>query len=458
MQTWAADEMAEVQLKDQRHKRRLIQMIHRLTDRPAASLPAACETWSETKAAYRFLSSERIEAQAILQGHQAKTIQRLQGEEWVLVAQDTTELNYTSHKKAEGLGGLRHSGEQGLYVHSGLAISLSGLPLGLVYQETWARQIQAERTKTERHAAATEAKESQRWIRTLQVCQKSIPAEKTVVLVADREADMYDLFAAERRANCHLLIRAVQNRRVDHPATYMQAAVRSQPGAGQIEVEVGRQGGRPPRRATLEIRYLSLAISPPHRGQYRVKAQPIPIQVILAEEVAPPEDESAILWWLITTLPIRNLTDAQRCIRWYSFRWLIERYHFVLKSGCRIERLQLENVDRFERAIAVYSLVAWRLLWLTYQARLSGQQSCEVVLQPHEWQALDCTIHHTAQPAHDPPDLQTAILWIARLGGFLARKGDGEPGVQTIWTGLRRLTDIAATWHLLRPTLPATYG
>jgi len=458
MQGWVADEMTEVKLKDQRHKQRLIRMIEQLTKRPAASIPTACETWQATKAAYRFLSSERVEAEAILQGHASKTIQRLKGEEWVLVAQDTTELNYTSHKKTEGLGGLRHKGEFGLYVHSGLAINLQGIPLGLVYQETWARVLQPERTRYARQSTVTADKESQRWIRTLQQCEKMIPHEKTVVLIADREADMYDLFATERRSNVYLLIRAVQNRRVMHPAMYLQEAVRSQPVSGQIEVEVGRQGERPPRKAILDIHYLSLAIRPPYRGVHRMTAQPIPVQVILAEETNPSEGENALRWWLITTLPVLTLADAQGCIRWYSFRWLIERYHFVLKSGCRIERLQLEHADRLERAIAVYSIVAWRLLWLTYQARISGDQSCQVALQSHEWQALYCTIHKTTLLPDKPPSLHSAILWIARLGGFLARKGDGEPGVQTIWTGLRRLEDIATTWQLLHPFSPNTCG
>jgi len=458
MHEWAADEMGEVKLRDQRHKQRLIQMIDQFTERPAVSIPAACGTWQATKAAYRFFRSERVEAKAILEGHEAKTIQRMAGEDWVLVAQDTTELNYTSHKKTEGLGGLRLKGELGLYVHSGLAISLEGIPLGLVYQETWARVLQPERTKYERQSTATAEKESQRWIRTLQACEKAIPAEKTVVLMADREADMYDLFATERRANFHLLIRAVQNRRVIHPAEYLQGTVRSQPLVGQIEVEVGRQGERPPRKAILAIRYLSVAIRPPHRGYHRRMAQPIPVHVIFAEETNPPEGENALLWWLMTTLPVLSLADAERCIRWYSFRWLIERYHFVLKSGCRIERLQLEHTDRLERAIAVYSIVAWRLLWLTYQARKSGEQSCEVALQPHEWQALYCTVHQTPLPPDHPPSLHAAILWIARLGGFLARKGDGEPGVQTIWIGLRRLSDITATWLLFHPSPPTTCG
>ena len=122
----------------------------------------------------------------------------------------------------------------------------------------------------------------------------------------------------------------------------------------------------------------------------------------------------------------------------------------VLKSGCRIERLQLEAGQRLERAIAVYSMIAWRLLWLTYEARRTPETSCERVLERHEWESLYCTIHKTNSPPTRPPSLKQAVRWIGQLGGFMGRKGDGEPGVMVVWRGLRRLEDVASTWLLLR--------
>lgn len=169
---------------------------------------------------------------------------------------------------------------------------------------------------------------------------------------------MYDLFAAPRHPQLHLLIRAVQNRRVNHPASYLKKAVAAQKLAGQMQVEVGRQGERPARHALLKIRYLQLEIRPPYRGGYRKGAQPISLSVILAQESSAPAGEEPICWWLLTTLSITRLEEAQHCIQWYSYRWLIERYHFVLKSGCRIERLQLDRAQRLERAIATYAIVA----------------------------------------------------------------------------------------------------
>lgn len=141
-------------------------------------------------------------------------------------------------------------------------------------------------------------------------------------------------------------------------------------------------------------------------------------------------------------------------MEYYSYRWLIERYHFVLKSGCGLEKLQLETAERIHRALATYCIVAWRLLWLTYEARHNPDSPCDRVLEAHEWQSLYCTTHQTSIPPVTPPSLHDAVLWTAKLGGFLARKGDGEPGVKTIWRGLRRLHDIANTWQLLQTTHP----
>ncbi|WP_348256623.1 IS4 family transposase [Leptolyngbya sp. PL-A3] len=177
----------------------------------------------------------------------------------------------------------------------------------------------------------------------------------------------------------------------------------------------------------------------------------LPVQVILAEEEHPPDREEAIRWLLLTTVTVNDLQEAQQCLRWYSYRWLIERYHYVLKSGCHIEQLQLETADRIERALAAYAMVAWRLLWVTYLARRSPEQSYDEVFEAYEWQALYCTIHHSSLLPSTPPTLHECIRWIAQLGGFIERKGDGEPGVKTIWRGLRRPHDIAQTWQLAHP-------
>lgn len=176
----------------------------------------------------------------------------------------------------------------------------------------------------------------------------------------------------------------------------------------------------------------------------------VSVNVILVTEIDPPAGVKPIRWLLLTTLPVTNLAQAMTCIRYYTLRWLIERYHYTLKSGCQIEQLQLQTAERIKRAFATYSVVAWRLLWITYLARMEPEISCEVCLEPDEWQALACDRLGGRVPPKQPPTLGQAVLWIARLGGFLARRGDGFPGVKTIWRGLSRLADLVSMWRLLR--------
>jgi len=195
-----------------------------------------------------------------------------------------------------------------------------------------------------------------------------------------------------------------------------------------------------------------LEFQPPLTHPERERLEPVSLQVILAVEDNPPPGVEPVCWLLLTTLTISCFEDVVECLRWYSYRWLIERYHYVLKSGCRLEQLQLVSSDRIQRALATYTIVAWRLLWMTYLARYHPQTPADTVLATHEWQALYCTIHKTPTPPLSPPNLNTCVRWIAQLGSFLARKADGEPGVKTIWQGLRRLHDIAQTWLLLSPT------
>ena len=152
---------------------------------------------------------------------------------------------------------------------------------------------------------------------------------------------------------------------------------------------------------------------------------------------------------LVSDLEVNSFEQACELLRWYSFRWLIERYHYTLKSGCHIEDLQLETADRIRRSVATYAIVAWRLLWLTYEARVNPEQSCELVFESFEWQSLFCSIHNNKKRLpKKPPTLQQVIRWIAQLGGFLGRRHDGLPGVKVLWRGLTRLHDIAHSWHL----------
>jgi hypothetical protein len=291
----------------------------------------------------------------------------------------------------------------------------------------------------------------------LEACQTAVPGEVGLITIADREADIYDFLTWPRRPGVELLVRATHNRRVAHEALYLWEAIRSSPRRGQLTVELRRQEDRPERQVVLTVRYLSLSLQPPRHHRQRAQLSPVSIQVILAEEENPPAGLEPVCWLLLTTVAVNSLADAVQGVSWYCHRWLIERYHYVLKSGCRLEDLQLETAERLERALATYCVVAWRLLWLTYEARHQPDAPCELALERHEWQSLYVLIHRKRDLPQQAPPLGQVVRWIAQLGGFLGRKGDGEPGVKTIWLGLRRLNDIAATWQLLQtPPLDST--
>ncbi len=210
-----------------------------------------------------------------------------------------------------------------------------------------------------------------------------------------------------------------------------------------MKVERGRE--RPARLATLEVRFAPVVLRSPKDHKGRLKFAPIATHAIIAREARPPKGETAIEWQILTTLPVTGIADAAECLRLYSLRWRIERLHYTLKSGAHIEDLQLEDIDRMWRALAVFCVVAWRLLFVAYQARVSPSASCEVAFTRREWTALTRRFEETVPSS--PPDLQTAVRYVARLGGFLARRRDGDPGVKVLWRGLRDLAVMIRTYE-----------
>ena len=448
MSNWAESELKDVDLGDRRRNKRLIKMVSDLAAQPNASVAQASGDWAGTQGAYDFWANRRVLAKEIRLAHQKSTIERVKEHETILAIQDTSELNFSNHSSKKGMGHLDNKNSRGLKMHSVFCVSPSSVPLGLLHQQVWARDYNNIGKKHTRHKKETKEKESQRWLEGLSKTEEAIPKNVRVITVADREADIYDFLAMPRRGNSELLIRAYQNRSVktEDAVSRLKVAICKATKAGEISLELQKTDNRKPRLATLTLRTISVEIQPPltHKNYNQLKS--IRVQVIKAEEENPPASEKPVSWLLLTTLLVKDFNDIVQCLRWYSYRWLIERYHYVLKSGCRLEQLQLETADRIERALATYTIVAWRLLWLTYEARYNPDAPADTILETFEWQALYCTINKTNTLPTHPPRLFDCIFWIAKLGGFLCRKRDGFPGVKTIWQGLRRLHDIVKGW------------
>jgi len=456
MSDWVDDELGTLDLEDPRRERRIRLMVKKMAERPGGSIPQTFTTHAEAAAAYRALWSEDVTPEAIRQALREACVGRIAGEARLLAIQDTTAFSFNHHPATAGLGPIGEAGSYGFWQHSVAAVTTDGVPLGLLHQETWARDPEAEGTRERWREREFQEKESFRWVAGLRAVHAAAPEGTTVISLADREADIYEVFAEPRPEGSELLIRNAYNRRLkagtERPTGETQPlwkTLAEAPVGGEMLVSLTRRPDRKPRVARLEVRWTTVTLEAPH---YRVEGTPrapITVNAILVREVSPvPKGEKRVEWRLLTTLPVESFEQAQECVRFYGYRWLIERFHFTLKSGCRIEQSQLRTADRLMRLLALFVVVAWRLLWLTYAARVDGQQPCSVTFTRGEWQAL-FAVHHRGQPLpSEPPSLGEAVLWLARLGGYLARKHDAPPGVKVLWRGYIRLHDIVLGWLL----------
>lgn len=435
-----ATKLTHLALGDKRLDNRCNQLISQLLENPTESIPQACGDWKTTKAAYRFFSNEAVRGENIMQAQYHETQERIHAiDGTILVAQDTTDVDYSTHPRTQGLGYLQ--GEQlfGIKVHSALAISEGGIPLGLLAQTRWIRDMAefGKRRMKGKEKRSLEEKESNRWLRTVRTVERRIPKERHTVVVGDREADIYALFAMKRAGNIDLLVRAKHNRYLWGINKRLFAKVATSPCVGTYVVQVEKAGHRKERVAVLSIRYTPVTLAAKH-GNGAIK-----LWVVSAEEQEPPAGIQPIKWVLLTTIRVLTYEKAVEVLRWYTRRWLIERLHYTLKSGCRIEELQLQERDRLERALAVYTAVAWRLLWMTYEAREHRGETVEKILTKEEVKVLS-----RVSKKKTITTIREGVVELAKLGGFMGRRGDRDPGVKTLWIGIRRFTDIMDGWHL----------
>jgi hypothetical protein len=452
---WAEQEFGRCRLSA-RLTQRVLRVARDFYARPQATIPHACNgDTASINAAYRLFAHEDANIETLLQSHYAATEERIgrYAGEVVLVAQDTTSVNYTNLAHTLGLGpiGTTADGAQGLHLHSSWAMSTQGLPLGFVDAQCWAREAEAFGKKALRHDLPIEQKESYRWIkayRALAAVQKRQP-RVTLVSVADREADIYELFAEATQdpSGPQLLIRAQHDRALEDETARLFKTITAQPIAGYLHVQIPRQKDRPARQAKLAIRFATLKVCPP---QGKADLPVLQLQAVYALEEHAPKGEEPVDWRLLTTLPVQDFEQATEKVRWYTQRWGIEVFHRTLKSGCRIEDRQLGDAERLEACLAIDMVVAWRICHLVKLGREVPHLPATVYFEEAEWKAL--VAYHTKKPLppSQPPTLGKTIHMVAQLGGFRGRKSDGDPGAEVMWRGLQHLDDITETWRVLQ--------
>lgn len=442
-------------LGDRRLERRLDELTERLSAVPTANLPQVLTAQSGLKAGYRFMNNPRVTHAGIVAIERQATLQRIAAErgEVVLAVQDTTPFNFANRAGLSGLGVLEDNRTPGFFAHTLLGVSEQGVPLGLLAQQVWSRPQNLARDPAAHKTKPITEKESFKWLAGLQQLPEVTP--KQVVVICDREGDIYELFQESHNRQLDFIVRSVHDRRLEDAPLLRERVSQLSP-AAHYTLRVQRQRDQAERQATVALRYTSVTLRPPKNRPQRARViplEPLTVQVVEVGEIDPPaEVKDPVHWLLLTTLPVTCLDDVQRVVRFYTYRWLVERFHYVLKSGgCHFEDSQLRTVEALHRLLGLCSRVAWRLLALTYQARQTPQAPCTVALSEAEWQALSAFVNRSHTPAPAPPSLREAVRAIANLGGFIGRKSDGEPGVKTLWRGWQRLQDIVATWLLFHP-------
>ncbi len=451
---WAEEEFGRCRLSE-RLTQRLMTMARDFWARPMANIPEACESTTKAQAAYRFLANDDVLFETLLQPHYAATegrISELEQGSVILVPQDTTSVNYTKLESVGGLGpiGTTADGAQGLHLHSSLAMTVQGVPLGFLDAQCWARDAAEFGKKAQRHRFAIEQKESYRWIKSYQAVAavQQRHARLTLVSMGDREADIYELFAEAARAPAgpKLLIRAKHDRQLQDEQERLFHTLRAQPIAGYQLVKLPQQKNRPAREAELAMRFAALTMCAP---QDKPQLPPIAIWAVLAKEEHAPKGAEPIEWLLLTDMVVENFEQASEKVAWYTQRWGIEVFHRTLKSGCRIEDRRLGHGERLEACLAIDMVVAWRIYHLAKLGREVPELPCDVYFEEAEWKAL--VAYHTKNPVppEQPPSLREAIRMVAKIGGFLGRKSDGEPGTQTLWRGLQHLDLMTEVWCVM---------
>ncbi|HSB13701.1 MAG TPA: IS4 family transposase [Bryobacteraceae bacterium] len=447
-------ELASCRFCDPRLERRFRRLVGQLATRLGQTIPLACQDWTNTKAAYRFLSNRRVDEMAILGGHFQATRERFAAAGGpILVLHDTTEFSYTRESK-EAIGILYKScGRKdkegrsrlhtlcGILMHASLAVTAEGLPLGLAAIKFWTRSkfkgTNALKRKVNPTRVPVEAKESVRWLENLRQSTKLLDEPSRCIHIGDRESDIYELFCAAQESGTKFLVRTCVDRLAGDGRHTIAALMRRIKVKAIHQVEV-RDAKGTVSQATVKVKYHRLRVYPPIAKQKQYP--PLNLTVIYAQESSTPRNRDRIDWKLITNLPVRSRKEAVEKLAWYAMRWRIETFHKILKSGCRAEASKLRTAERIVNLIAMFCVLSWRIFWMTMMNRVAPVASPLVALTRVETQLLDRLLPEASK--RRKATLSTYLIKIAKLGGYLARTKDSPPGNMVMWRGLSRLTDI----------------
>jgi len=389
---WCARELEQLDLGDARLNRRAQRILTARWSDPSATFGASFPNWAQAKAAYNLMENPKpeISLQTLLAAHTESTQARMAAEPLVLLAQDTTSLNYSGLNQTTGLGEIGSGPTRGLFLHSLLAWRPDGVPLGVLDARSWGRDPQSGSDPRTRNAKSIHEKESVRWIQELHsaaAAARRLPRTQ-IVLMADREGDLYELHDGVQIGppNLHVLVRAQHDRQLEGHAK-LWAFLAQQPLGESRPLDLARRGSRPARQARVEIRWTSVTIQAPAVGPKK-GWPPLTLRAVWVHEPAPPPGLEPLDWMLLTDLPVQTAAQAWEKVQWYCRRWGIEEWHRVLKSICRVEHREFKTAEHLQRTLAFDLIAAWRILALVKLGRTVPTIPASLLYTPEELEVL----------------------------------------------------------------------
>jgi len=457
---WVQNEFAGVDLGDTRLNRRFKLIVTRLAEHCGKTLASSFNQWKEIKASYRFFANPRVKESEMLSPHIEQTVSRIKAHDTVLLLQDSTYLDYNNRPKTQGLDLTFRSklstASEGLLLHNTLAVTDDGMPLGLLDQtfidrKSFHGKNHREQRKIRHWNRPVEEKESIRWINVVRKCHQFDFNQTRTIHVADRECDIYEFYRDAADLGENVLVRAAKNRSINKryrretPSCLLFDYLKAKKAQGKVAITIQVNGKKKYRKAELSIVYQPITMPPPPNKTVK-KDGPnlpmVPLCAIMAIEKHPPCNQAGIFWVLLTNVDVASLDQAIEKVRWYSRRWNIEVFHKILKSGCGVEKAQLRHADRLKKYIVLKSIVAWRLFWFARVHERNKDDCCSTVLSKTEWSILYRKANKTKSLPHNPPTVEEALIWIAKLGGYIGRATDPPPGMISLWRGWQRLVDM----------------
>jgi Transposase DNA-binding len=444
---------------DQRLTKRAMFIESRLSLKYGKPLSEIFDRASDLKRAYEFFANPKTSVSSVCQPYHLQTANQIKEIPIVLAVGDTTYLDYKKILEKRDEYGPIGNGGNGLILHSTLAVNGdNGQPIGLLTEKLWHRNHEQSKSLTKKQKKKKlfrarkrpiEQKESYKWIEAFkqvqELLEKSEPKSITpkVIHVFDREGDIAEVFEqVSQTSNTGVVVRAAHNRALSESNSYLWEWLPSQPIKMEVAVELARTPTRKERTATLAIRYAPIKLRSPARMK---ESEYFEVYGAYAVEIDPPEGCEPVEGMILTSEPVTTPEQAKTILRWYTYRWRIEEYHKILKSGCKAESYRLAG-DSMQVLLGFLMNIAAQLLKMTYLNRTEPEAPASSVLNQVQIEVL------AAKSGKSVPIVDLTVAWamqaVARLGGYLSHRKKSNIGITVLWRGFLELQSLCEGWQL----------